>query len=303
MDYTPSLAAFLWALVAAREQRALSSAVLFALAVAARPATLALAPVWYLLVGERANRAALLALALIALAAIPPACALGLSHLRPSFGNFPSRYMVAQRVWDETFGPIGLAALLGAAGMLVFVRRPAEDATRPVRTCMLWIGILGSALYLWAPYEAGYLLAPAMAGVVWVGLQARTSLLLALAGGLLISPHFDPIRGSTALARDADFRGKLAQAADAFRRTAPGIPRPATLVTGFLVPQWLYAVGDSESLRGVISISPGREGRVYYVPTVAAWHRRIFHVDLEQAGAIPLPTSEPVLLGGLDFQN
>jgi hypothetical protein len=168
---------------------------------------------------------------------------------------------------------------------------------------MLSIGILGSAVYLWMPYEAGYLLAPAMAGVVWVGLQARTGLLLPLAGALLISAHFDPISGSTALARDADFRSRLVQAADAFRRAAPGIPRPATVVTGFLVPQWLYAVGDSESLHGVISISAARGERVYYVPTIAAWHRRIFHVDLEAAGALPLPTSEAILLKGLDFQN
>jgi hypothetical protein len=303
MDYTPSLAAFLWALVAAREEQAHPSAVLFALSVALRPATLALAPVWYLFAGRRATRAGLLATALITLAAIPPVCALGLAHLRPTIGNYPSRYMIAQRVWDETFGPIGLTALLGAAALLAFVRRPREDATRQVQTCMLRIGILGSAVYLWMPYEAGYLLAPAMAGVVCVGLQARTGLLLPLAAALLISPHLDPINGSTALARDADFRGKVAQAADAFRRAAPEIPRPATVVTGFLMPQWLYAVGDSESLHGVLSISAERGARVYYVPTIAAWHRRIFHVDLEAAGAIPLPTREAILLSGLDFQN
>lgn len=298
MDYAPSLAAFLWALVAAREQRPQLSAVLFALGVAARPPMLAFAPVWYFLVGERRQRSALLALGLIVVAAIPPVCALGLAHMRPTFGNYPSLYMVAQRVWDETFGPIGLASLILAAGTLAFSRRTSELVLRP----FLWIGILGSAVYLWVPYEAGYLLVPAMAGVVWVGLQARTGVLFALAGGLLISPHFDPLDGSTALARDADFRSKVAQAAEALRRAAPGIPRPATVVTGFLVPQWLYAVGDSESLRGVISVQERGE-RVYYVPTIAAWHKRIFHVDLEELGALPLPTSEPILLGGLDFQN
>jgi hypothetical protein len=230
--------------------------------------------------------------------------------MRPTFGGYPSRYMVAQRVWDETFGPIGLVALVSAAGVVAFVRRPDEDALRPVRTCLLWIGILGTAVYLWIPYEAGYLLAPAIAGVVWVGLQARIGVLLVLAGALLVSAHVDPLDGSTALARDADFRRRVAEAAEALRVAAPALPRPAVVVTGFLTPQWLYAVGDGDQQSGIVSISEAqlaelrsRGVRVYYVPTIAAWHARIHGVDLAAAGAIPLPTDAAILLGGLDFQN
>jgi hypothetical protein len=315
MDYLPSLAAFLWALVAAEQRHAFSSAVLLALSVAARPATLALTPVWFFLVAARSGAkrtagATLLALLGIALAAVPPALALGPSHMGPEVGDYPSRYMVARRVWDETFGPVGLAALLCGACVIPFVRRAPDDAIRRVRMCLLWIGILGCAVYLWIPYEAGYLLAPAIAGIAWVGIQVPPRLLLVLAGAFLLSPHIDPIDGSTALERDADFRRRVAQAAAALPAAATEIPLPATVVTGFLTPQWLYAVGNTDSLRGITWISAesladlrGRGVRVYYVPTIAAWHRRIHRVDLAEFGAIPLPTTEEILLRGLDFQN
>ncbi len=42
---------------------------------------------------------------------------------------------------------------------------------------------------------------------------------------------------------------------------------------------------------------------MYYVPTVAAWHRRIIRVDLSELGVLALPTTDEILLGGLDFQN
>jgi hypothetical protein len=81
------------------------------------------------------------------------------------------------------------------------------------------------------------------------------------------------------------------------------------VITGFLTPVWQYAVVDDD-LRAVRNVSAAdvsqlrAEGkRVYYVPTIAAWHRRMQHADLAEMGALPLPTTDEILLDGLDFQN
>jgi hypothetical protein len=229
-------------------------------------------------------------------------------------GDYPSRYVVARRVWDETFGPIGLAALAGGASMIPLARRSPDvvrdDAARLTRWCFLSIGILGCAVYLRMPYESGYLLAPAIFGVAWVGMQLPRRFLFVLAGLLLASPHFDPIDGDPFVERDARYRRRVAEAASAMPTAARAIARPATVVTGFLTPPWQYSVGDTASVRVVASISAAemaelrsREERVYYIPTIAAWHRRRHGVDLAAAGASPMPTTDAVLLGGLDFQN
>jgi hypothetical protein len=320
MDYAPSLAAFLWALVFAEQRKPLLSATLFALSVGARPATLFFAPVWFVLVSARSGAkqsvwAAFLACTAIALLMLPPALFLGLSHMGAAVGAYPSRYEIARRVWDETFGPIGLAALVCGACALLLPRTvlhhdDLDDATKRIRACFLWIGIIGCAVYLWIPYESGYLLPPAIAGVAWVGMQVPSKLLPWLAAAFLLSAHFDPIGGSSALARDEDYRRRVAHAAEALRWTTSDLVRPAVVVTGFLMPPWQYVMSEDDGLRSVRNVSAAdvsrlrAEGkRVYFVPTIASWHRRMHHVDLAEIGAVPLPTSDEILLDGLDFQK
>ena len=160
------------------------------------------------------------------------------------------------------------------------------------------------------PYEAGYLIPSAIAGVAWVGMRLSGPLLYVFAAAMLVSAHVRPPHGETALAEDAAFRRKMVIAADALHDAEPTMPRPAFVVTGFLAPQWTYAVPESDTLHGVTSLTldelkslRAHDGIVYFIPTIAAWHKRIHHVDLAANGAIPLPTTEEILLSGVDFQN
>lgn len=300
------------ALLLAAAARPTSAGLALGLAIGSRLPTGVLLPaVALLLLGRGAGlraalRAGAIALGLAALLYAPAFLVYGLAGMAPDTSGDPSAARVLRIATELCWGQIGTYAL-ALASILALVAglhptRVGEIAReRLLLGSALLIGaLLAAAVFLWMPYEPGYLVPFVALLVPWLALRLPVSATWSLAASLALSCFLE-LRQGRALpgpvlqdraARSASLV-ELERLLDALRSKEPD----AVLIAGGWEPLLRYARGPGRAPGPECVLALGAEqaaailaeGRaLYFVNGIEAWHRREFSVGPRRLGAVPL---------------
>ena len=317
MDYLPSLALVLAALLCVQASHLRTAAVFLALAIGARwanaPLALAVAVACWMRWGPaEARRFLLWTTALAGLCYLPVALfeADGLAYFAPILRGRPPTALVVERATVETWGQLGLvavaiAALLAVPGIVRRWRDPGPGE-RALLAALALLAIVGALTFLAMPLEAAYLVPTVFAVCGLVGWHLRPIVLAPLIALVAAGGFFDlGGAGGGVIGRDqAQRKHDVAQLVDVVR-AARALDEPTVVLTGLAHSRVLYYAGylqqDPGSLvrfvQAIDSQDRAREvldgGEVLrYLDGVDVWLRQTRGLDLQSLGARPL-TEKP----------
>jgi hypothetical protein len=313
MDYLPSVAFLLLGLLLVQSGRARTAGVALALAIGARaanaPLALALAVALWMQRGRaQAVRLALWTLGLAVLCYVPVVLSAdaGLGYFVPALRGRPPLALVVESASVETWGQLGLAAIVvGALLALPAIARrwrAPSAGERPLLAALALVILLTALQFAVLPLEAGYLIPGVVATCGLVGWHLRPRLLAPLVA-LVAAGGFVDLGGAGGgvIGRDQAQRARdVAELADVLQAVR-ALEEPTVVLTGPAHARVLYYVGFMQNdprsrVRFVQAIGTEQRARevldggeaLRYLNGVADWMRNARGVDVEALGARPL---------------
>lgn len=311
MDYHWGLAFALGAWLAALRGRPLVAGISMGLAIAARPAVgVLLLPVALLALRARGMRAALMTCVMTLLVAglcfTPVLLTYELEQLAPS--RMPWSLDLAAlttMLGVRSFGRPGTIAMLLAFVLvgvdLVRSARRAPDAEARAFERALLLGLsLALAVFVWMPYEEGYLVTSVAFLLMLVTPRLPVLAAWALAGAMAFSSFvdlrgFSPARGPILVEHRVREHELLRM--DEIRAAARALDPPVLIVAGTFATK-LRCLLESDKdgdvqYQFVLRRPQAKRMRdmgqsFYYLDDIADWHAEMTGVSLPEVGALPL---------------
>jgi hypothetical protein len=221
---------------------------------------------------------------------------------------YPPWNVVMARAGPLVWGELGVAALGAAAlALLLAPRRVRERLSQQRSRDGLLFAALTIALYIAAflrlPDEAGYLLPVVPFVLLVVCLLAPPWLACAMAAALLCSPfvaldrHGIGLRGP--ILQDHAVRVSQQRTLEAILAAADRLPRPAVIVSGWVLPRIELALGGDQRGRSrFVYLIEGRGDyqhyvdagyEMYFLPGVDLYESQSHDLELAELGAKQLP--------------
>lgn len=315
IDYIWALLFLLGSLYALMRSQGIIAGVLLGLAIGCRiTSAVFLIPSVLLMLQNRQSVAQVLRFAAVTIIVsvavyLPLLETYGLGFLGYYHVSMPSLGVIWNRGIVKVWGGLGFAVLLAAflfytvQALRKRVGRRPSDWSKLHRYSVVAIALM-LLLFVWSPYEPGYLL-PIVPFVLILAersfsTRAIMMLTVALFLSVFVSGNRQDLIASGPVLRDRESRMKDITFAREVRQTLDTIPKPRLLIAGWFKPMidGIDRAGRDNADTTAYSIDllscqryQESGGTIYLLPKMEAFNQDIYHFSLEKEGAILLPLS------------